>query len=1451
MKECKFKFALGVLVLWLVAAINSFAVQVEPFYFEGVDADQQINYWQDLMKYKLWGTGVDDSRVGRVVGVAFYNNLIFIDDSLGYSGSAKGSFFMRNQDHSIGGPLAFAGDYIGDTGNDNILTGPSHFGGGININSNGRANTTWHGNVCSQTNVYNNFDQAQQKGGAVKTCEESDVPSIDFSLDVPEVDWDGFTFSRTITGDWIFNSSTNEPGRNSSIIDIPAGLGYYDILVTGNLDIKDGCDTLIVNNPNNRNVRIFIKGSLKIAGARHNIVVYDNKGLVSNADYGGNLLIYTPNNIDFPSQECMYQGTYMSGGTISFMQHYHFAGQLLAKEVIIDAEFMAGDFRYVPFDPAKLKIDRMLYEDHQDVGDTAWLFLTQVPPTNVPFRYCFEFPDSGAVNTAGSKFAHRDDLVDADIPLCANGDTVRTRFDKGKTTLTNPIILHAYYDALVESKERFYIRVCDIEAAVYADGDRTDNCTRLPLDIANVLKNPIGLDFAVTGFMNDPLVLDSFPAMKPDSTLLDDYSVRIDTLVSVGTLTFEGAPVQVGQVIASADLSKLVYKGKDDEWGYPYDYLSYSIVHTVGSETSVSDFNYHLIINLVSVIYPVNENSDKGTFVGQLETDMTTPKFTMVDETGTFVIDSTKGIITVAADSSINYEAKDMYFVEVTITSGSASKTVVVQIAVVDVNDPPAIRDTVMSVRENKPVGTDVGKMNLFDEDGPNSGFRQNSFSLVGGDSSLFSIEAETGIIKTRAIFDYEALEADHKFYTVQVQVIDNDGYKSIAEVKILIENEVETSVIVVTHAESGNGAYDETNPQLPIKVNDKTVTLSWTGDGIPQPDTTLKRLHEGYNVVTLYYYDKTKDAPATKDVTLFVSTKTPEVDVTTKVDVVEAFNIYTVVEQPAEGDTSFYVNKKENDLSITVKNPVLDSTYTDSTCNYTTTNLKVSSVPLDTLKSVQSAVKSMQKISAEKIMLNEMPSGKVKRTPYNDSLVLVSYKERIGSDSVTVTYVLNEKGDVVGDKMKISYETKIDGKTVTMYYEVDAFTGEKIEPESGAAYMVEFSYTDKNNVTVTIAYAVDSEGRVVKDADKNVGYEVGYTYVNEFGNTAFRSIYITVDLVAPKVKILSPHTDDVIFANYTDVKWTVDQNNGKGPQEMDSLKVQGLNKGGNTIVRAYRDKAGNSSVDTVYVIMKDAKDVDISVVTPVTLVTQDKTDEYYAANEPEKGQKFAVTIYNSKTGKEVETLRGGDFKTKEGSGDVPYPGLDGHLGPTLAVDTKLPTLSAVGGLATLDDLVGKDGLVSREGVESANGEKLTVDDYLRNHCTAQFQSDVGSDISKAALFHTVMTVKIWVYTTLGNFVDYFTFDQELDDPEYTNDAGVMTLYFEQKPDRDGYVRTADGRLYGTSAYLYKTEVTLKSELQCDLPPLSGTEPANKMGAVRKVSEDLLKPFGYKRPENK
>ena len=133
--------------------------------------------------------------------------------------------------------------------------------------------------------------------------------------------------------------------------------------------------------------------------------------------------------------------------------------------------------------------------------------------------------------------------------------------------------------------------------------------------------------------------------------------------------------------------------------------------------------------------------------------------------------------------------------------------------------------------------------------------------------------------------------------------------------------------------------------------------------------------------------------------------------------------------------------------------------------------------------------------------------------------------------------------------------------------------------------------------------------------------------------------------------------------------------------------------------------------------------------------------------------------------------------------------------------------------------------------------------------------------MSKANLYRTKMYVKIWIYTTLGSFVDYYAFTQDLDNPDYANDAGLLTLYFEMKPDREGNVRTQDGRLMATGAYIYKTEVEMKMELRCSLPPfdvdkktgeVKGTQKStNARGSTRSVTEDMLKSFGYKRPEKK
>lgn len=1440
----------------ICVAAESSDTQVVPFVFKSVssDFDSQYAEWDRLLKYKLWGTGESFSRdnINGIYGVVFNNQNVAITDSVGYSGSALGGLGFYNDKHHIGGPLAFAGDFVNGTGDDHILTGPSHFGGSFTIGTNAYNNNNMElkGVYCIES-FTQNMDRGLSKGGGKIDCSDSLMPALDKTLDVPTVDYTGYTFNKVVEGNW---NITNK----IETVEIPEGSGYYDIHVTGDLHLLDSNDSLYVSIPTGRVARFFVDGSIIVEGSLHNIVTFSPEfnNQVENKDYAGNLLFYSPKSIAFPAQECTIQGTYISGGKISFMQHYRFAGQILAKQITIDADFMAGDFRYVPFNPSKIKL--LVSSVREDDGEKdIQLSLDKEPPTNVPFRYCFEFPatDPLAGKAEGNLKAHRNDVLDEDIPVCSTGadgkpvgDFVWSYFEAHKTQLTNPIILHPNYDALTENTEVVNLWVCDLEAAIFSDGDRTKTCSKLKLSIKDVPKNPISHDVTVTGFMDDTLVIDSFPVTNPNGTVLKDYFVRFESIVSVGSLLYKGVAVKKGDVLDADSLKYLKFVGKPGEFGSPYDSFDFTIIRKSDNAETIQP--YTMSIDLVSVIFYVEENTKAGTFVGKMVSDFKSPTFVLNDPSGKFVIDATTGVVTVKADSTLDYEVTDGYFATVDIVNGTNTKSVAVKFAIIDVDDPPFISDTTMTVQENKPVGTSVGFLNFYDQDGVNSGFRNNVFTIIGGDSSLFKIDSRTAEITTREVFDYEALPADKKYFVITVQVKDDHDYVSVADVTINIKNEVETSEIVVTHAETGTGRYNVDNPPSIIKINENDITISWTADNTPQPDTTLVDLHEGCITVTLTYKDETKDYAAKKDIQVCVSTRTPDVAISTKGADVKADNIYTIVEQIAAGDTSFYVNGKENKIDVVIKNPIVDASYTDSTCNYSTDKFSVN-VVLDTFSSIASDLKVVKGISEQKIMLNETPSKPATCTLFNDSLVLVRYTEKVNGKDVQISYTTNAKGDIVGKQMTVSYETKIDGRVATVSYLADAFTGEVLKNNEGGVYTFAYDYTDKNGKTMTISYGVNDKGVVMLDAEGNVGFNVGYTYVNDFGNMGVGNIRVVLDVIKPYIEILYPHMDDVLFSNYVDVEWCV-STTGDSTKclTQDTLKTQGLERGANTIVRFYRDKAGNLASDTVYVIMKDAKDVDISVETPVTLVTREKTEEYYSANAPEKGESYAISIYNSKTGKEIETQVGGDFGTKDGSRGEPYPGLEKHLGPTLMVEAKVPVVSAMGGLATLDDLVDANGMIPLDGIDAASGKKVSVDEYVKEHCSLDFQSTLGSDISQANLYHTVMQVKVWVFTTLGSFVDYFSFEQELDKPEYANEGGILNLYFEQKPDKEGFVRTADGRLYATGAYLYKTEVTMTSKLHCDLLPIADTN-SGKQGTQRKVSEDLLKPFGYKRPDYK
>ena len=116
------KIYLAMAVLGLFG--GAFAAKVAPLYFESLgnsaaeNADSQQEYWEGLMKYKLWGSE----------GLTFNKHTVHIADKNGYNGTATGDITFLNQRHHVGGPLLAGGNfYLSNTagaGYDTLSGGP-------------------------------------------------------------------------------------------------------------------------------------------------------------------------------------------------------------------------------------------------------------------------------------------------------------------------------------------------------------------------------------------------------------------------------------------------------------------------------------------------------------------------------------------------------------------------------------------------------------------------------------------------------------------------------------------------------------------------------------------------------------------------------------------------------------------------------------------------------------------------------------------------------------------------------------------------------------------------------------------------------------------------------------------------------------------------------------------------------------------------------------------------------------------------------------------------------------------------------------------------------------------------------------------------------------------------------------------------------------------------------
>lgn len=830
--------------------------------------------------------------------------------------------------------------------------------------------------------------------------------------------------------------------------------------------------------------------------------------------------------------------------------------------------------------------------------------------------------------------------------------------------------------------------------------------------------------------------------------------------------------------------------------------------------------------------YEFPENPNKGYVIGKLtaeDKDLDDSVFTFkLKSKVDYVTISEDGVMTVKDSTAFDYEKANKLTFEVTVIdqNGGSSDTLIT-VSLIDVNEPVKLPPQTFTVREDSDTGVVIGKIVANDLDTAKA-FTQHTFELIGR-SVGFKVEKDGSIILLDSL-DYET----DSIYVLKVSVTDGE-FCDTNDITIKVKDVMERSEVIITRGETPDSVW--LMPDT-IFTNRPTIDLEWTEDGVKRYGT--ETLKDGKNVIIKKYDNPSKNVGGADTVVVFVNSETPEVIVSTKAKNVDAENIYTVVQEKAKGDSAYYISDNNNDIFVSVKDPV------SSKVDTFTIDLE-----LDTLSVTPSTfTKTMKKISEAKLTLNRNTTSEKTTTQLNGDVYATTYKEIVNGNEISVTYYTDFGGNLVkgesGKKeIKISYTAEIDGREVVISYMADASTGEMIEGRNGATYNVSYDFVDSTENSVNVAYGVTEDGAFVKDEEGNAGYEVSYSYTNKYGNTATKSVYIVVDKVAPKVEILYPAENAVIHSNFVDVKWTVDG------VVQDTLITQGLQKGTFPIVRYYRDKAGNTDSAVVIVLVKNAKDVEISVEKPLVKIDKDRVEKYYGKNPPKKEETFAVSVYNAREGVENEVLIGGDMKTKKGSGEEPYPGLKGHLGPTLAIDAKLPVVNSMRGLATLDDLV-KDGVVAVDGVDAKNSKKVTVEKYVEEYCTEDFAKSLSGDYSKVNLFETKVYVDVWIYTNLGQFVDKISFSMDLNDPDYVNEAGLLSMYLELKPDGDGYVRSKDGKLLATGAYVYKTEVNMRSTLACDLPPVSDKgNKAGKKGAKRKVSEELLKPFGYKRPDGK
>ena len=871
------------------------------------------------------------------------------------------------------------------------------------------------------------------------------------------------------------------------------------------------------------------------------------------------------------------------------------------------------------------------------------------------------------------------------------------------------------------------------------------------------------------------------------------YIIPIDVKVIVNDVD---EPVHAHDTTLTVDERQTGPIGKvtgEDEDGKPVKFTGSDSVHyhihpTDGVVEVVKPFDYETTKadTLLVFVEDVNGNIDTATVVVKVNNVNDPPKLQSNDSlsvpencknctVGTvtaidqdhdpitykvidprFTIDST-GKLTIA--DPVDYETTPTINVTVVASdTAGASDTLVYKVKIDNVNEPVHTKDTTCSVAENT-TGKTGCKIDGWDED-------KTKPTFIVTDTTRFGIDS-TGEIIVKKPYDYETKTTD----TVKVIVTDGE-FSDTSTVAIKVVDVPEKATILEVDNEPKK---DTIKTNKPDHIIDYKVCegIKCAYDSIPvttHKDTTVKACNA-------------KKTSCDQVVILF--NDAPPVAILDNAKNTTALIDYITIEEQ-KSDDRIYVNKKDNQFTVTVKDTV------HKTEQHFTIDVKT-----DTVAVKPSHVKDYSYIVDEK---------NAKVTPIGDGKAEVSEVIKVDGNNVTITKVVDAKTmEPVDSAQTVSYTTTENGKEVTISYTTDNLTGERL-----SNYHVSY----KTDSCTTVSYDLDDSKKIIKNKEGNFGFTIKYEYTDEYGNKASSEVAIVYDDIPPKVEILSPEHYEHFHTNAIKVKWTV---NGEA---QDTLNLQRLEKGINDVIRRYVDKAGNVAADTVTVFMKEAKDIEITIINPVTKIDQAKVDEYYKDNKYSPKKPYIVQTVDPSADKLPETI-GVGFK----------------------IDVVLPSVSATGGLATLDDIV-KNGQIpvdDKGNIVGASTIGIPVDEYVEEHCTEEFQKDYKKNGLNIPLYDVTYNLHLWVYTTQANYVNDFRVEYKLNEQTHVTDAGTVQMVLDWLADKDGNVKAKNGHALGTGAYITQLESKSIAKHRCDYK-------TQKKGDKTVKKEDDMTTFGYKRP---